>query len=215
MGKFNSYAVKVNDIAVNAFKEYKDAEAAYNKAREQVRAYPQRVGMVSADYAAKAARADADLIEARERYNKAQNMLQDRKNDIKALRQQLANELSVHYSADPTKLDGNTIELLKSGMLNPNEYLNLLNKARAENNHTMERLVAKYAGEAAEAETAKNGSSQVADKYRAVSYMVNQNYGADELATFDVMAEAYRRTADNPSMIDAWDDLTHNARERL
>ena len=59
MSKFNSYARKVNDIATAAFEEYRKTEQAYKKAEEQARKYPQRMGMVDAQYAAKSARAQA------------------------------------------------------------------------------------------------------------------------------------------------------------
>ena len=216
MSKFNSYGERVNDIAKQAFKEYQDAEAAYNKAAEQARAYPMRGGVYNAEYAAKSARAKADLIEATEARHKAQMNLQNRKNDIAAIRKELAAELTDHYCADPTKLDGHTVELLKSGVLNPSEYLILMRRAQADNNNTMERLIGKYAADAAEAESAKNGQdSKTAQSLRNVSYMANTKTGADELANFDVLVECYNRTADNTGMIENWDELTHGALARL
>lgn len=216
MSIFNKYGRKADNIAREAFKEYKAAEDAYNKARETAREYPRRHGAVTAEYAANVARAEANLIEATAKYNKAKDMLQDRKRDIAAIRNELSKEINNYYCADPTKLDGHTIELLKSGVLNPNEYLNLMNKARSENNHTMERVIAKYASDAAEEEANRSGTdSKTASDFRAVSYMVKKDYGKAELANYDVIAECYRRTADNTTMIDKWDELTQGAVERL
>lgn len=53
MSKFNSYAKKLDEQARAAFKAYRDAEAAYKKAEQKAREYPQRNGMVNADLCSK------------------------------------------------------------------------------------------------------------------------------------------------------------------
>ena len=151
MSKFNSYARKVNDIATAAFEEYRKTEQAYKKAEEQARQYPQRMGMIDAQYAAKSARAQADFLEAKEAYRKAKGVLESHKSEIAALRKELIAELDDHYAADPAALDGSTLELLKSGVLKANEYAKLMEKAQSNGNYTMARMIAKYAGDASDA----------------------------------------------------------------
>ena len=216
MSKFNSYARKVNDIATAAFEEYRKTEQAYKKAEEQARQYPQRMGMIDAQYAAKSARAQADFLEAKEAYRKAKGVLESHKSEIAALRKELIAELDDHYAADPAALDSATLELLKSGILKPNEYAKLMDAATGRGNHTMERMIAKYAGDAAADVGKKYGdNSEQARTLRAISYTADQNNGNDTLQAFDLMAEVYSRTSKNPAMMDAWGELTDAAAERL
>ena len=216
MGKFNSYGKKINEIAAAAFEDYRKAEAAYKKAEEQRNKYPQRMGMVDAEYAAKSARAQADFLEAKEAFTKAKNGLQSHNAEIAALRKQLVAELDDHYAADPAKLDGGTLELLKSGILKPNEYAKLMNEASASGNHTMARMIAKYAENAAADVGKRYGeNSEQARELRAIGYAANRNNGSDTLGAFDVMAEVYSRTSNNPAMMSAWGELTDAAAESL
>ena len=216
MSKFNSYARKVNDIATAAFEEYRKTEQAYKKAEEQARQYPQRHGMVDAQYAAKSARAQADFLEAKEAYRKAKSVLESHKSEIAALRKELVAELDDHYAADPAALDGNTLELLKSGVLKANEYGKLMEKAQSDGNYTMVRMIAKYAGDAA-AERGKHygDNDQTARELRAISYTANQNNGNETLQAFDLMSEVYTRSANNPAMIDHWAEFTADTVENF
>ena len=216
MSKFNSYARKVNDIATAAFEEYRKTEQAYKKAEEQARQYPQRMGMIDAQYAAKSARAQADFLEAKEAYRKAKGVLESHKSEIAALRKELIAELDDHYAADPAALDGSTLELLKSGILNGSEYAKLLNEAKAANNPTMVRMIGKYAADAAAARGEKYGQNdEQARTLRAISYTANQNNGNDTLQAFDLMSDVYSRSVNNPGMIDHWGELTGNALENM
>lgn len=216
MSKFNSYARKVDEIAKAAFEEYRKAEKAYKKAEENARQYPQRGGMVDAQYAAKSARAQADFLEAKEAFKAAKQALQSHSSEIAALRKELVAELDDHYAADPAALDGNTLELLKSGVLKSSEYAKLMSKAQSDGNYTMARMIAKYAGDAA-AERSKHygDGDQTARELRAISYTANQNNGNETLQAFDLMSEVYTRSANNPAMIDAWGELTGNALENM
>lgn len=216
MSKFNSYAKKVNEIATEAFKDYRQAEAAFKKAEEQAHKYPQRMGMVDAEYAAKSARAQADFLEAQNNLKQAKSRFIERENDIKNVRKELAAELESHYAADPAALDSNTIELLKAGILKPYEYSKLMDKAQSDGNYTMARMIAKYAGDAAEQRGSKYGQNDdQARTLRAISYTANQNNGNETLQAFDLMSEVYSRSANNPAMIDAWGKLTGNALENM
>ena len=113
-------------------------------------------------------------------------------------------------------MDGNTLELLKSGVLKPDEYGRLMNTAQESENYTMARIIGKFAGDAV-AETARTygeNSRQVQD-LKLVSYMANQNSGSDTLAYFDAMAETFERTSNNPAMIGAWSELTSEIVENM
>ena len=216
MGKFNSYGKKVNEIAAAAFEEYRKAEKAYKAAEEQQSKYPQRHGMVDAQYAAKAARAQADFLEAKEAFKTAKDALQSHKSEIAALRKELAAELEDAYSVDPAKLDTATLELLKSGILTANEYAKLMREAQAAGNPTMVRMIGKYAEDAATARGEKYGQNdEQARTLRAISYTAGQNNGSNTLQAFDLMSDVYNRAVNNPGMIDHWGELTSNALENM
>lgn len=212
MSKFNDYGKKVNEIARNAFQKYREAEAAYKRAEDQQRKYPQRHGIVDAAYAAQSARAYADFLTAKETFKRAQDEFRAHNAEIADLRKQLAADLEAHYAADPAALDGNTLELLKSGVLKTGEYARMMDQAQSSGNHTMARMVAKYAGEAAKQ---YNDNDTRARELRAIAYKVANSNGANTLARFDLMADVYNKATNNPYMIDSWDSLTGEAAENM
>lgn len=209
MSNFNKYARKVDEIAKAAFEEYRKAEKTLAAAEEKARQYPQRHGVVDAQYAAKSARAQADVLEAREAMRSAKRTFESHKSELAAIRKELASEIEDAFSVDPAKLDGNTLELLKSGILNASEYAKLMREAQAAGNPTMVRMIGKYAEDAAAARGEKYGQNdETARTLRAVSYESRQNTGSEHLKAFDYMADVYNRAVNNPGMIDHWGELT-------
>lgn len=209
MSKFNSYAKKLDEQARTAFKAYRDAEAAYKKAEQKAREYPQRNGMVNADYAAKSARAQADFLEAKQAYETARRTFRESDTQFNAMRRELAAAIDDAYSADPAQLDTATLELLKSGILTGSEYAKLLEQAKAASNPTMVRMIGRYAGEAAKARGESHGmNDREATALRMAEYNSRSYTGGDRLQAFDNMVELYHRCTNNPAMIDHWDEFT-------
>lgn len=209
MSKFNSYAKKLDEQARAAFKAYRDAEAAYKKAEQKAREYPQRNGMVNADYAAKSARAQADFLEAKQAYETARRTFRESNTQFNAMRRELAAAIDDAYSADPAQLDTATLELLKSGILTGSEYAKLLEQAKAASNPTMVRMIGRYAGEAAKARGESHGmNDREATALRMAEYNSRSYTGGDRLQAFDNMVELYHRCTNNPAMIDHWDEFT-------
>ena len=209
MSKFNHYVKKVDEIAKAAFEEYRKAEAAYKKAEQQRNEYPQRQGMVNAEYAAKSARAQADYLEAKAAFDAAKRAFASHTSEIQAMRKDLAADLEKEYSVNPAALDSNTLELIKSGIMNAGEYMRLLKEAQAAGNHTMARMIGKYAADAAEARGSKYGQNDnEARNLRLVDYEAKANTGNDRLQAFDNMASLYDRCVNNPGMIDHWGEFT-------
>lgn len=210
MGAFNNYAKKLDEIAQKAFSEYREAEAAYRKAEEKAKAYPPQSGITTTDYAAKAARAQADFLEAKAAYeNSRRHFGEAEAVTIKELRHELETAVNDAYSADPTKLDSNTLELLKSGILNSREYARLMTAAQAASNPTMVRIIGKYAQDAADAMGAKYGQNdqKTRDLYN-VAYQSRAYTGSTYLDNFDVVTDVFNRCTRNPALIDKWDALT-------
>lgn len=216
MSKFNGYAKKLDEQARAAFKAYRDAEAAYKKAEQKAREYPQRNGMVNADYAAKSARAQADFLEAKQAYETARRTFRESDTQFNAMRRELAAAIDDAYSADPAQLDTATLELLKSGILTGSEYAKLLEQAKAASNPTMVRMIGRYAGEAAKARGESHGmNDREATALRMAEYNSRSYTGGDRLQAFDNMVELYHRCIRNPSMIDHWDRFTAETVEKF
>ena len=207
-GAYKQYANKVDTIARAAFKDYRSAEKAYQAAEQTAKQYPYSGGYVAAEYAAKSARAKADLLEAKEHLKAAKQNLEDHNMEIAALRKELAAEVADNFSADPKAIDTNTLTLLNAGILTPHEYEKLLREAQAAGNHTMMRMVGKAAEKAAATEESRDGDNNTARSLRAISYMAMENTGSSVLQSFDLLAEVYKRTASNTEMIGDWDNLT-------
>ena len=176
MGKFRSYADRVNKIATEAFAAYQAAEAELSRAESKAREYPQRTGgSVTPDYLARSARAQADLLAAREAVHTAQMRLNSCSAEFSPIRRELAAALQAEYCARPDEVDTATVELLKTGILGASEYETLYSKAT---NTTMQRLIRHYAGQAAESAAAKYGDSdQRARDLRAVSFYDKDDAG--------------------------------------
>lgn len=220
MSEFNKYARKMDEIARAAFDEYGKAADRERRAEDARRQHPQRQGVVSADYAATSARAQADYLEAVQGREAVRRKMDEGeyRQQINALRKELAAAVDEAFRVDPAQIDSATLELLKSGICTPDEYGALLNKAAAAGNVTMARLIGKYAEDAATAaQTAAGGymGDPTATALRAVTYQARSYNGKQWLEAFDYMTDVYNRAIRNPGMIDAWDGLTAEAVEKF
>lgn len=213
MSEFNEYAQKVDEIARTSFKEYQSAQDALKKAESQI--YSIRSDYRSGttpEYELKKARVQANYLEAQDALKTAKRSLAEREKEISALRDNLASAVSNRFIADPSALDKNTMDLLRSGILKSNEYESLMNTALKTGNHTMARMIAKYAEKEAQAENTRNGSNTPTARHlRRVAYMASVCNGDYIMQNFDYLADVYHRSARNPAMIKEWDSLTTDA----
>lgn len=210
MSKFKQYAQRADEAAREAFKVFQDAQEKLNKAEEKRREYPKRAGLVSDDYLAKSARAEADYQEAKNNMRAATENMQIVGEQMRGIRRDLAAELEKHYRADPAAIDAETLELLKSGILKPSEYSALYEKAEAAGNHTMQRLIGKYAQDAADAPDAKQRyTAEEASTLRIIGNDSRNVNGAEYLQGFDVIVDVYNRCVRTPSLERKWDMLTN------
>lgn len=208
MSKFRPYARKADEIAKSAFATYKTAESAYNHAAEQRQKFPMRSGAVDAEYAEKSARFEANYQRAKLELDNAKATLRAKNDELKAIRQQLSAAVSAEYAAMPDLIDSNTIELLKCGILCADEFSRLYSDFQRYGNNTMCRVIGKYAAEKAVLLGEKEGNSEEVRALKAIECQSLTNSGSEYLAAFDVLADAFRRTVDNSTMIDHWDALT-------
>lgn len=210
MSKYNEYARRLDAMAREEFETVKKAQAALDEAERSVRLYPDRYGIVDAEYAAKNARAAADLAEARANMNSVQRHFAESMDAAKKLRGELLAAVDADYGAKPDDVDTNTLELLKSGILTGADYVRLMDAAMGERNFTMAKLISKYAGEADSdkslAYEARAPFVSVVERGKAVN-------GSQYIDAFDDLTAIYRRCLDNPMLIERWDEFTSEAVE--
>ena len=201
---FHNYAKSLDSIVKTAFKEYENAETEYRIAEKALQEMPER------------ARADSQYLSARllaqDKYQKARDNLFRAKSkfsslpmiEIKKLRNQLENEIQEEFSAKPEQIDQNTLELLKSGILEPREYSRLLENS----NLTMRRIIGQYAREKADEIMKTNGQNDPkAAELLSVEYQSRQNEGTQFLNNYDALTNVFARCINNPAMIRQWDTL--------
>ncbi len=214
MSKFNSYARKVDELARKAFEEYEAAAAVLKKAEAAQSEFPQRMGRtMDAVKEAKRARAQADYLEAQEKMRQTKNNMDGYNDTVAAVRRELAAAVDAAFVVDPAQVDSSAVELMKSGICGAADYERLLADAYKANNQTMIRLIASYAGKAAESLMESDGriSYDRRAEFSRLNAVGQQGAGYTsraKLQEFDVLADAFKRTMRNPAMIGSWDALT-------
>lgn len=211
MSRFNDYAKKLNEIANAAFAEYREKEAAVKSAESRCNAYPRRNGADPA-YLAKAARAEADLAEARNAFDQMRrHLFDDKRREIAAVRAELEKAVFDTFAADPKSVDSNTLALMNSGILTAAEYNRLIDASTAAGNHTMVRLLAQSAKDRAD----KVNDSDTAREYRLVAQKGKGANGREFLEAFDYMGDVFNRCERNFSLAGKWGELTADVVENF
>lgn len=210
MSTFNVYARELDTVARDAFEELHEAKTALDRATEKRNAYPEKHGIVNAEYAAKSARAKADYVEARDKYDVLRRSLPESCNGkIKAIREELEKSLAARYEVKPEHVDGNAVELLKSGIMRPDDFATMFNHMVREENFTMTRLIGKYAADSATAIAEKDGNNAPdAVQLRVIASNARTYNGDCYRQAFDFLTDTLHRSLNNPAMIKNWDMLT-------
>lgn len=214
MSRFSKYATAVDNAAKQAFKKYHDAATALSWAERTKNATPRKSGagvITSAEYDAKAAKAEAVYLEAVQDVKKAQSAILSDAERLSQLRKQLASDIEESYCVDPAQIDANTVELLKSGIMRPSEYERLMSSAINGGNLTMARLIGRYADDAATAATSKGELGKPeAVQLRTIAEQARNLNGNKYLEAFDFLVDTMQRCGNTPGMIDHWEELTEN-----
>lgn len=211
---------RLNETATAKFKAYNEAAAAEKAAREKadnLKSIPYPKTPEDMRHNARVAEAKAEHEEAKKALQDAKKAMQDARTDIAKIRAELITAVDAEYRIDAAKLDANTLELMKSGILNAVDYARLLDEAINADNITMARMIAKYATDTAkELEAAKIEPEDIRYKEHhrereALNNVINdaKNYnGGDYIADFDTISRVFDRCAANPAMIPTWENLT-------
>lgn len=213
MSKFNVYARKIDELARKAFEEYAEAADALKAAEGRSKEYPKRGGILTAEYAAKQARAQADYLEAQEKMRQTKRNMDGYNDTVATIRRELAAAVDAAFVVDPAQVDTAALELMKSGICGAADYEKLMHDAIRADSATMIRLTADYAAKAADALREKNGAvphdlKETWARLHAVGQQGAGHTSRGKLAEFDALADVFRRTMRNNAMIPAWDQLT-------
>ena len=215
MGK---YGAKVNEMAKKGFSELIEAQHRADRASALCKQYPERNGFVSAEDVAKSSRAKADRDEANAQVLQAQRKLtMDIRQQIAALRESLVDDVQKRYAVDPSMVDPAALELMKSGVMTSRDYAVMMDKALAEGNLTMARLVSRYAADAADARSNNSLSGRDAEAVAlmAISSRANGLDGSEIVDAFDAFLFTFDRCVANPGMLSSWDEMTSGMVERF
>lgn len=211
MGNFSEFVTRADALADETFTEYKVMETRFKAAEKKRHDTPVRHGIVNADYAAKAARAEADYLEAQKNYDTVKRGLYEKSKQMAAIRNEFVAAVDKHFAADPAKMDMAAITLMDSGIMKPHEYAKLMDEAIRSGNYTMQRLIAAKAGEMAD----KAKSDEAARGYKAVFLRGRNVDGSEYVQAFDNVVFLFDRCLKNPSLYTKWDELVQPVRDAL
>jgi tetratricopeptide (TPR) repeat protein len=207
MNNYMSFFREFDGMARANFEVIKKAEQKLNRAKEQADLY-HNVSSYDSEVRAKDLRAQADLEEAKKAYEEALKSFKATTSNAKDIRARLEASLEEEYRIRPTQVDAVTLELMKSGIMKSADYRHLLEEAKKDGNHTMTRLIGKYANDASDARTKTHGATDPeATALRLLANEGNTDNGKEYLDSFDSMDRIYHKCTENPFMIDHWDEF--------
>ena len=212
MSQYNHFAKDLD----TAFKEAREKYTAAHNAVEQARKAMQNAGTD----AMKKQIATLQLQDAETNLRKEAVRIWA-EFDAKAadLRRALEKEVQTSNLADPSAIDNNALELMKTGVLSPADYAAFME--RFDSNPTMLKLVGHYAAEAAKT----TDSRREAAALNAIALDCQSGEGAVMRAWDSISAisdscgdgDGYRRKSPGVivSMSEKWDDLAGEAVENF
>lgn len=216
MSKFNHYAKEAEKVAKQAISKYDAAESNLVNAKKKMDESPVHRNTFDPIYQAKARVIENEWQLARAEFDALRNRLPDEvKTELNAIRRELDADLRKSFAASPDQVDAGALEILKSGILTPDEYVHMIDEAAAKENFTMTRLIGKYAGDALEAEVKRNGNSHEASKLRFAIARSRESGADGYLDAFDTIAYTARRCIENPGMQVYWDQVVGKAIENF
>lgn len=217
MGKYNSYARRLDALARQRFSDYEKAKDDYEKAKKERAADPYKDGGwgVTPEMQLKAKKAEVRYLEAEANFKEAERTYKGTLEEVKAIREELLEEVSGAVTVNPDDLDRNVVDLLKSGICSAEEVAELYGKAE---NATTKRYIAKFAAEEVDR---NNKSNMDTNKRRNANEVLNNVVAAgkeytdpassETIKLFDAVSGVLTRCINNPSMVRSWGELTEDA----
>ena len=212
MGAFNEFVTRADALADETFTEYTVTKRRFEAAERKKAETPVKSGLVSAECAARAARAEADFLTAKEKFEAVKRGLPEKSRQMQAIREDFVAAVSDRFAPDPAKMDMAAIALMDSGILRPSEFERLMANAEKDENFTMMRLIAAKAAEVVDKAPTREG----AETLKAVAMRGRNADGADYIKAFDAgVVSLFERCLKNPSLYSSWDKLMQPARDAL
>ena len=212
MGAFNEFVTRADALADEVFTEYTVTKRRFEAAERKKAETPVKSGLVSAEYAARAARAEADFLTAKEKFEAVKRGLSEKSREMATIRADFVAAVNDRFAAAPAKMDMAAIALMDSGILRPSEYEKLMADAEETENFTMVRLIAAKAAEVADKAPTREGEAIL----KAVAMRGRNVDGSDYIRAFDVgIVSLFERCLKNPSLYSSWDMLTQRVRDAL
>lgn len=212
MGAFNEFVTRADALADETFTEYTVTKRRLEAAERKKAETPVKSGLVSAEYAVRAARAEANYLEAKEKFEAVKRGLPEKSRQMQAIREDFVAAVGSRFAADPAKMDMAAIALMDSGILRPSEFERLMANAERDKNFTMVRLIAAKAAEVADKAPTREGEAIL----KAVAMRGRNADGADYVKAFDAgVVGIFERCLKNPSLYAYWNKLVQPARDAL
>lgn len=197
-----SFVREADRAAREGLKKYEAAVEAQRKA-EKERTYLNRGDV---DYNMKKSRADYEYYQAEAAVKRIRRELENEYEPrISRIAREAAEGVVKAARVKPEDVDLAALELLKSGIMRPGDYYEMLEKYS--NNTTMRRLVGKYADEAGK-EAAESGDTQARAALLNIGRMGKETPDSDTVDGVNLVAEVFRRCIRNPGLISKYDELT-------
>lgn len=149
MGKFHSYAQRLDEAFKNAREQYTKSFSALQAAQKKFDdAQMWHSGESQSERELNAAKAKIGLVEAQKDFETKGNAAWSEFNEKRAeLRRGLEKEVRAASLVDPDAIDNGALELLKSGIMTASDFSGMVEHFNG--NATMTRLISKYARDAA------------------------------------------------------------------
>ena len=209
MGKYHTYAERLDTLAKQRFADYQKAEAELKRAKEEKRLHPMPTSSLAApEYFVEAREAEISLKKAEVNFTKAKNDYQNTVKEAKAIRDEMLKEVTRDLAVKPEDLDSNTVELLRSGICSPSELVDIYNKAE---NVTTRRYIAKHVKELiADNPKMDTQNRQMLSGIVSINTQIMNPENYAPMKMFDSVNGVLTRCINNPSLIHRWEALTEN-----
>ena len=202
MSKYGKYVERLAAYMKQARQVYRDLSDAQAKAKEKVDYYhigdPSRKPLDPDDYA-KGLEWNAKLIAAEGQKNAyAAALTGQARQKIREIRDELAEALEDAFSADPAKVDRETVMLLESGICTARELSRMLEKASVTTARIIGAHAEKKAAELEKDPAAINAEAKAAE-FRAVATRAQEigSVADSYLGLFDSFANAIQSATTN------------------
>jgi len=204
MSKFNHYAKDLDSKAKEHFSIILAADRELKEAEAERGLYPSVVPQFETlEQNQKRLAAELRLSKAKDNKAKAnENARKDLDSFYKAERVKLSKELDDYYALNPSDLQPEIMEMLKSGAANSKDFKRLFELAEADNNITMIRMIGAAAEEKGKDET--NREYQVI--YNSIAHKAKEYTGAVQLANYEAHKDVIDRCINNHGLIDFYNN---------